>query len=75
MSKKYPMKNATHDYKGQPVRLRELTYISYGQQYCTIDMVNKDGKIQRQTVQLRRLTPLTNRYSAESISKKDKHNV
>ena len=53
------MKNATHNYKGQPVRLRELTYICYGQQYCIIDMVNKHGKIQRQTVQFRRLNLLT----------------
>ena len=68
------IENATHYYKNQPIRLRELTNL-YGQQHCTIDMVNKDGKILRHTVQFRRLTPLTNLPSAESISKKDKHNV
>lgn len=47
----------THTYKGRPVKLLELTYISNGQQYCTIEMINRMGKVQRQTVQVRHLTP------------------
>ena len=52
------MKNPTHTYKGQPVELLELTYEANGWQYGTIEMFNKVGKLQRQTVQVRNLTPL-----------------
>jgi len=48
----------THLYKGKQVEFVEKTYISNNQQYCTILMVNKFGKHQRQTIQERHLTPL-----------------
>jgi hypothetical protein len=47
--------NPTHTYKGKPVELIAMTYISNGQQFCTILMANKDDKLQRQTVQFRHL--------------------
>lgn len=46
---------ATHLYKGNPVRLLELTYCRAGQQYCTVLMENVLGRQQRQTVRLRHL--------------------
>ena len=52
------MENPTHTYKGAPVKLLELTYEANGWQYGTIEMVNKVGKLQRQTIQVRHLTPL-----------------
>jgi len=52
------MKNPTHTYKGRPVKLLELTYEANGWQYGTIEMVNKTGRTQMQTVQVRNLTPL-----------------
>ena len=48
----------THLYKGKPVEYCGASYVSGGQQFCTIVMVNKFGKHQRQTVQERKLTPL-----------------
>jgi len=53
--------NPTHYYKGKPVELVAITYISNGWQYCTILMTNKAGKVQRQTVQLRHLKPMETR--------------
>lgn len=50
-------KTYTHYYKGQPVRMLEVTYFSNGYWFCTIEMLNRFGKLQRQTVQVRRLTP------------------
>lgn len=50
--------NPTHIYKGRRVRLVSLTYFAYGQQYCTIEMINDDWRHQLQTVQLRNLKPL-----------------
>ena len=58
MSKKTVLK-PTHLYKGQQVEYCGASYESAGQQFCTILMVNKDGKHQRQTIQERHLTPLT----------------
>jgi hypothetical protein len=49
---------ATHLYKGHPVRLIELTYQDKGEQYCTIEMINGIGHIQRQTIQERHLSSL-----------------
>ena len=49
------LENATHLYKHRPVKLLELTYVHNGHQYCTIEMVNKIGNTQRQTVQMRHL--------------------
>jgi hypothetical protein len=48
----------THIYKGRPVRLLALTYISNNQQYGTIAMINKAGKTQLQTIQVRHLRPI-----------------
>lgn len=53
------VQDATHIYKGSPVRLIELTYEFKGEQFCTVELVNKVGKIQRQTLQLRRLAPIS----------------
>lgn len=53
---------ATHLYKDQPIKLIALTYVFGGHQYCTIEMVNKLGKVQRQTVMERNLKPLDDRY-------------
>jgi hypothetical protein len=49
----------THLYKkDKPVKLLEITYFHNGKQYCTVEMVNKLGKIQRQTVLLWNLKPI-----------------
>jgi hypothetical protein len=53
---KKPVLIPTHLYKGAPVQLIEKTYVYEGKQYCTILMVNKAGKLQRQTIQERHLT-------------------
>jgi hypothetical protein len=48
----------THLYRGRQVEYCGSTYTARGQKYCTILMVNKHGKHQRQTVQERLLTAL-----------------
>jgi hypothetical protein len=53
--------NPTHIYKTKPVEFLGSTYISNGQQYCTILMTNKEGRLQRQTIQLRHLSPYLNK--------------
>jgi len=50
--------NPTHLYKGKPVELVSLTHRVNGKQFCTIKMVNKNGTVQRQSVQVDRLTAL-----------------
>lgn len=50
--------NPTHIYKNKPVRFVEFTYEYNGKQYCTIEMINRVGKTQRQTVQYQNLTIL-----------------
>ncbi len=50
----------THYYKGRPVEFVAETYTRHGQRYCTIRLVNKWGRIQRQTVQWRHLVPIGN---------------
>ena len=53
-----PMK-PTHLYKGKPVQFIERTWVDdHGQQHCTILMVNKFGKQQRQTVLEKNLTAM-----------------
>jgi|GEM_PF-4837493 len=47
-----------HTYKGKPVELLAVTYVSNGKQYCTILMENRLGRKQRQSVLLRHLTPV-----------------
>jgi len=50
--------NPTHLYKGEPVELVCVTHTLNGKQYCTIRMLNRHGVVQRQSVQLERLTAL-----------------
>jgi hypothetical protein len=45
-------------YKGKPVELLAITHVWAGEQYCTILMENRYGTKQRQSVLLRRLTPV-----------------
>lgn len=49
------MINQTHVYKGKPVEFIEFTYEWKGKQYCTVKMINKLRKVQRQTVQFCKL--------------------
>ena len=42
-------------YKGKPVKLMGLTHVYQGKQYCTIEMRNYLGNLQRQSVQFNKL--------------------
>ncbi len=46
-------------YKGQLVTLVYMTYKIGDKQYCTIEMINKYGKKQRQAVQFDKLEETT----------------
>lgn len=50
--------NPTHLYKGKAVELVGITHTVNGKQYCTIKMLNRHGAVQRQSVQVGRLTAL-----------------
>lgn len=40
---------------GKPVRLEAVTFVADGQQYATVTMLTKGGRLVRQTVQARNL--------------------
>lgn len=48
----------THLYKGRPVQFVERSHNSYGEWYCTIIMLDRNGKQHRQSIQERHLEPL-----------------
>ena len=51
--------NTTHIFKGQPVRLIELTYVVEDKQFCTIEKLNRLGKFHRQTAHVNNLIEIT----------------
>ena len=55
--------NPTHLYKGKPVEFVSMTHTVNGKQYCTILMLNRHGVVQRQSVQVCRLTVLPSEFS------------